>query len=273
MFIQTTYSLRPLKTVLSEGQAGARNNKVVSLDHTLRVELQFVIDRLIDAVHFCKAIIPHPVDHEAEDIRVGRPGEDSQDDSLSLKFRRQFLAEAITQFLRAADAGADEQPVTALIERDDSVRKPAGRRRHARLGPLQNVPSDERAVAPLFGIKNVRRFGRGQLLHFFTTENYRAAAVRDVSELVRTNHHRVGVMNGAEALEDLVRRPGLRDLADRAGSFDRPSLPGEEEGSDVAAPRRVAVMIKRQPSLSHLGLKFDQAMNLVNRPFFRRAQD
>src|SRR5262245_44436624 len=129
MFIQTTYSLRPLKTVLSEAQAGARNNKGGARDHAFRGERQVVIDRLIDAVDFCKAVISRPVNREAEDIRVGRPGEDSQDDSLSRKFRRQFLAKAITQFLRAADDGADEQPVTALIERDDAVCEPAGRDR------------------------------------------------------------------------------------------------------------------------------------------------
>src|SRR5262245_21575092 len=273
MFIQTTYSLGPLKTILSEGQAGARNNKVVVLDHTFLVELQFVIDRLIYAVHFCKAFISRPVNREAEDICVGRPGEDSQDDSLSRKFRRQFPAKAITQFLRAADAGADEHPVTALIERDDAVREPAGRRRRAGLGTFQDVPANERAISSLFAVKNVWRFGRDQLLHFFTTENYRAARVRDVAELVRINRHRVGVMNGAEALEDLVRRPGLRYLADRAGSFDRPSLPVEEEGSDVAAPSRVTMVIKGQPLFSHFGLKFNQAMNLVNSALFRRAKD
>jgi len=80
-------------------------------------------------------------------------------------------------------------------------------------------------------------------------------------------------MNGAEALEDLVRRPGLRDLADRAGSSDRLSLSGVEEGSGVTAPRRVAVVIKLQPASSHFGLEFDQAMNLIHGPFFSRTQD
>src|SRR5215470_13352399 len=80
-------------------------------------------------------------------------------------------------------------------------------------------------------------------------------------------------MNISVAPDDLVRRPCLRDPADRAGSFDRPSLPVEEEGPDVTAPRRVAVVIKRQPTSSHLGLKLDQAMNLINGSLFSRAQD
>src|SRR5688572_25470054 len=101
------------------------------------------------------------------------------------------------------------------------------------------MPADERPVAPLIAVKNVRRFSCDQLFHFFTAENDRAARVWDVAELVRINGDRVGVMNGAEALEDLVRRPGLRDLADRARSFDRLSLSVEKEGSDVTAPRRV----------------------------------
>jgi hypothetical protein len=57
---------------LSEGHGGARNDEVVALDHALGVELQFVIDRLVDAVHLCQASISRPVDREAEDIRVGR---------------------------------------------------------------------------------------------------------------------------------------------------------------------------------------------------------
>jgi hypothetical protein len=133
MLIQTTYPLRPLEPVLSEGQRGARNDEVVPLDHALGVELQFVIDRLVDAVHLFQACISSPVDRKAKDICVGRPGEDSQDDSLARQFRPQFPAQAITQFLRAPDAIADEQPVAALIERDDAVREPAGRGRRARL--------------------------------------------------------------------------------------------------------------------------------------------
>src|SRR5262245_24687300 len=106
MFIQTTTPLRPLEAVLSVIQGGARNDEVVALDHALGVELQFVIDRLIEAVHFFQAGVPRPVDHEAEDIRVGWPGEDSEDDSLARQFRRQFLVQAITQLLRAPDAAA-----------------------------------------------------------------------------------------------------------------------------------------------------------------------
>jgi len=53
------------------------------LDHALGIELQFVIDRLIDAVHLFQAGVPRPVDREAEDIPIGRQGEDSQDDSLA----------------------------------------------------------------------------------------------------------------------------------------------------------------------------------------------
>ena len=48
----------------------------------------------------------------------------ANDDSFSREFRRQFPVQAITQFLRAADAIADEQPVAALVERDDAVREP-----------------------------------------------------------------------------------------------------------------------------------------------------
>ena len=67
----------------------------------IRVELQFVIDRLVDAVHLFQAGVPRPVNHEAEDICVGRLGEDSQDDSLARKFRRKLLAQTITQLLCA----------------------------------------------------------------------------------------------------------------------------------------------------------------------------
>src|SRR5215470_10802967 len=273
MFVQTIFAIRPLEAVLIAAQGGARDDEVVALDHALGIEFQFVIDRLVDAVHFCQAGVPLPVDHEAEDVSVGRLGEDSQDDPLSRQFRRKLVAQAAAQLLRAPDAFADEQSVAALIERDDAVREPAGRRRRARLGAFQNVPADERAGLSLVAVEDVRRFGRDQLFDFLATENDRAARVRDVAEFVRINGDRVGVMNGLEAFEDLFRRPRAGDLADRAGGLNRVSLLVEEEGPDVTAPRRVAVVIKRQPTSSHLGLKLDQAMNLINGSLFSRAQD
>src|SRR5262249_23517457 len=230
-------------------------------------------DRLVDAVHFRQAGVSLPVDNEAEDVPVGRLGEDSQDDSLWGQFRRKLLAQPAAQLLRAPDAFADEHPVAALIERDDAVREPASRRCRARLGALQNVTANERAGMPLIAVEDVRRFGRDQFFNFFATENDRAARVWDVAQLVRINGDRVGVMNGAEAREDLFRRPCACDLADRIESLDRVSSPVKEEGSDVTAPRRVAVVVKRQPTSSHLGLKLDQAMNLINRSLFSRPQD
>src|SRR5437899_3206688 len=99
----------------------------------------------------------------------------------------------------------------------------------------------------LIAVKNVRRFGRDQLLHFLAAKNDLAARVGNVAELVRIDRHRIGVTNGAEALENFFRRPLPCDLADRLGGLDRLSTPVKEEGSDVTAPRRVAMMIKRQP--------------------------
>src|SRR5262249_32522573 len=168
------------------------------------IELQFVIDRLIDAVHLFQAGVPRPVDHKAEDILVRRLGEDSQDDSLAHQLRRQLPTQVLTQLLRAANAFADEQSVSALIERDDAMREPASRGGGARFGALQNVTANERTDASLGAVEDVRRFGCDQLLHFFATENNRAAGVRNVAEFVRINGNRVGVMNGAKALEDLV---------------------------------------------------------------------
>src|SRR5262249_26760757 len=151
-----------------------------------------------------QAGVPRPVDHKAEDVAVGRLSENSQDDPLARQFRRQFLAQASTQLLRAPNAIADEQSVAALIQRDDTVREPTGRGRGARFGTFQNMPADERPVPSLFSIKDVRRIGRDQILYSFATENNRAARVGDVAELMWIDGYRVGVMNGAEALEDLV---------------------------------------------------------------------
>src|SRR5262245_26712613 len=187
MFIQTTTPLRPLEAVLSVIQGGARNDEVVALDHALGVELQFVIDRLIDAIHFRQAGVSLPVDHEAEDVPIGRLGEDSQDGPLARQFGRKLVAQAAAQLLRAPDAFADEQPVAALIERDDAVREPAGCGRRARLEAFQNVPADERAGLRLMAVEDVWRFGRDQLFDILATEDDRAARVRDVAEFVRIN--------------------------------------------------------------------------------------
>src|SRR5262245_28524280 len=273
MFIQTGFPLRPGEAVLGAGQGGVRNDEVVALNYALAVELQFVIDRLIDAVHFRQAGVSFPVCDVAEDVYIRRLVEDSQDDPLARQFRRQLMTQAAAQFLRAADAFADEQSVAALIERDDAVREPAGGGGRAGLGAFQDVPADERAGLLLFIVKNVRRFGRDQVLHFLAAENDRAARVRDVAELVRINRHRVGMMNCAEALEDLFRRPRSRELADLLGGLDRFSPLIEEKGSDITAPRRVAVVIKGQSQLPHFRLKSNQAMNLIDRSFFRGTQD
>ena len=175
------------------------------------------------------------------------------------------MHQALVELARSQERGARDLAVAVAVGRDHAVREPAGGRRRARLGALENEWPDVggRRVLARRGIRvgharDVRGLLAEKMAHAVVAEGDDAAGIGDVAHLVRVHDDGFGARKGQEGAADfLAAPPGLHGALVAAGLDLEPArgktidggnplgllrLPAArtyEQGAEVARPGRV----------------------------------